>query len=246
MIEDGKLAQIVAAAPDTVPEVLRSMEDIDVALSHADGLRWFNWLYLRVTRAVAQRLAEGGFSDAHFLELLDVEFAKLYFAALRSWTTSGSAPGAWRALFSRRSEAPVARIQFAIAGINAHINRDLPVAIVNACEKRGPGPVHGAARYVDYTDLNSTLEALIAAARRELHVRLLGDALPPASHVEQAVAAWGVAAARESAWTNAEVLWHLRDQPVVAARYLNTLDGMAALAGKALLTPAPLAAAITA
>ena len=175
-----------------------------------------------------------------------MEFAGLYFNALRAWITGIAVPAAWRALFSRRAEAPIARIQFAMAGINAHINRDLPLAIVSACEKRGIGPVHGGPRYLDYTELNSTLDGLIASARRELHVRLLGDALPPASHVEETVAAWGVAAAREAAWTNSEVLWTLRGDPVLAARYLNTLDGLAALAGKSLLTPAPFVAAVTA
>jgi hypothetical protein len=246
MTDDGRIAAIVAAPPTAVSEVVRAMEEIDAAAVAGDGLKWFNWLYLNVTRAVVQRLAAGRLRDSTFLEVLDVEFANLYFNALRSWTGGLGAPAAWRALFTRRTEAPISRIQFAMAGINAHINRDLPVAIVQTCQKQAVGPVHGGPRYLDYTDLNPTLDALIATARRELHVRLLGDALPPVSHVENILAAWSVAAARESAWTNAEVLWTLWDQPLVTARYLNTLDGLASLAGKALLTPAPIIAAVTA
>jgi len=68
-------------------------------------------------------------------------------------------------------------------------------------------------------------------------VRLLGDALPPFSHLENTLGAWSVEAAREAAWTNAEVLWGIRPLKLLSARYLNTLDGLAAVAGKTLLSP---------
>jgi len=66
-------------------------------------------------------------------------------------------------------------------------------------------------------------------------VRLLGDALPPVSSLEDTLAAWSVAAAREAAWTNAELLWHLADTPLLADGFMDTLDGMTALASKTLL-----------
>src|SRR5688572_30935825 len=44
----------------------------------------FNSLYFTITDRVAQSL-RGGVSDPDFLELLDVEFAKRYFHALKLW-----------------------------------------------------------------------------------------------------------------------------------------------------------------
>ncbi len=235
---------LLAAIPEphSIGEVLAGMRSMDALLADDDGLRWFHRLYLQVTEAVASRVAGGGFATAAWLAELDVQFAKLYFTALRASLSGRSAPGCWRALFDRRADAAVARIQFALAGVNAHINHDLPAAIVAACRKLGVVPRHGSAEYADYTAVNSTLDSLIEQAKQELMVRLPGDPLPPVSHLEDRLAAWSVSAARESAWTNCEVLWVLSAEPPLAARFEQTLDGLATVAGKTLLVPVPLAA----
>jgi hypothetical protein len=164
---------------------------------------------------------------------LDVQFAGLYFAALRSTFSGAAAPDCWRAVLDRRNRTELARIQFALAGVNAHINHDLPIALVNT----GPAPVHGGALYGDYTAVNDTLCTLIDRAKIELRVRLLGEVLPPVSILEDTLAAFSMTAARESAWNNGEVLWALRDSASLAARTLGMLDGMTAVIGKTLLAP---------
>ncbi len=131
----------------------------------------------------------------------------------------------------------MARIQFALAGINAHINHDLPAAIVANCQVTDTIPQHGGTQYNDYTGLNATLDSLIQTAKKELHVRLLGDPLPPVTHLENTLAAWSVTAARESAWNNAEILWHLQPAPGLSASFMNSLDGLASLASNVLLVP---------
>jgi hypothetical protein len=55
--------------------------------------------------------------------------------------------------------------------------------------------------------------------------------------VEDTIAAWSVSAAREAAWHNAELLWHLRPMPPLTSNFMNTLDGLTTVAGKALLVP---------
>jgi hypothetical protein len=70
-------------------------------------------------------------------------------------------------------------------------------------------------------------------------MRLPGDALPPVSSLDDTLAAWSVAAAREAAWNNAELLWHLSDVPLTASVFLGTLDGLTTLASKAMLVPVP-------
>ena len=130
--------------------------------------------------------------------------------------------------------------------MNAHINHDLPMAIVKLGLSRGREPRHDTPEYAAFTALNSTLESQIAAAKRMLLVRLLGDPLPAVSHLEDTVAAWSVVAAREAAWTNAELLWAVRETPLLPGRCLDMLDGLTAVAGKALLVPVPPVAAGTA
>jgi hypothetical protein len=215
------------------------MQVIEATCIDGDGLKWFNWLYLEVTRAVEARVASGGFGDPAWLAQLDVQFARLYFGALESALSGQPSPGCWQALFACRNRAAVARIQFALAGINAHINHDLPQAIVATCQATVTVPQHAAAQYNDYTALNVTLDTLIESAKQTLRVRLLGDPLPPVSQLEDTIAAWSVSAAREAAWQNAELLWHLRDLPPLSSNFMNTLDGLTTVASKALLVPVP-------
>jgi hypothetical protein len=236
---DPTLLAAAKTNPESVDDVLRTMRVIADACIDGDGLKWFNALYLQVTQAVQRRIVSGGFNDPQWLAGLDVQFARLYFKALASSLSGKPTPGCWQVLFDSRSETPIARIQFALAGVNAHINHDLPQAIVANGQATRIIPVHACAQYSDYTNLNSTLDSLIETAKRELHVRLLGDPLPPFSRLEDTIAAWNVSAARESAWNNAELLWHLEDKPPLAATFMNTLDGLTTVAGKTLMVPVP-------
>src|SRR5271157_3885506 len=203
---DAGLLATVQAAPQSISEVLESLHAIDAICVDGDGLKWFNWLYLQVTQAVAERVASGGFTDPAWLAQLDVQFARLYFSALKSRLSGQATSTCWQVLFTARNQSAIARIQFALAGINAHINHDLPEAIVTTCQVTGTTPDRGGTHYNDYTALNSTLDSLIDSAKRTLNLRLPGGTLPPVSHLQDTIAAWNVAAARESAWQDA---WHL-------------------------------------
>ena len=115
----------------TIGEVIQVMQDLDNMLLSSDGLKWFNLLYLRVTQAVYEKPPSGGWDDQKWLSLLDINFARLYFDALaNSCTDPTKVPRAWMALFESRDNPNIERVQFALAGINAHINHDLPLALV--------------------------------------------------------------------------------------------------------------------
>jgi|SRR5579871_3609349 len=234
---DGAILAAVESPAASVDQVISTLRTIGTTCVDGDGLKWFNWLYLQVTQAVESGIAGGGFRDTAWLAELDVQFANLYFRALRAALQGQAAPGCWQAVFERRNQVAIARIQFALAGINAHINHDLPEAIVATCEATGTTPDRTGPHYADYTVLNSTLDGLIESAKQTLDVRLLGDALPPVSHLEDTIAAWSVSAAREAAWQGAELLWHLRGAPALEASFLDSLDGLTTVAGKALLVP---------
>jgi hypothetical protein len=234
---DPSLATVVQTTPQSISDVLAAMESIDNLCVPGDGLRWFNWLYLQVTQAVENRVAGGGFNNPAWLSDLDVQFATLYFTALHANLSGASCPGCWSAMFSIRNQADIARIQFALAGMNAHINHDLPLAIITTCKSAGKVPQHGTPEYNDYTSLNATMDALISTAKQTLNVRLLGAALPAASHVENTIAAWDLAAARENAWNTSQNL--RQAAPAVAGAQMDVIDGLTAVVSKTLLVPAP-------
>jgi hypothetical protein len=234
---DPQLAAAVQNAPQAIPEVLRVMQFIDATCENADGLKWFNGLYLEVTQAVENRVAAGGFRDARFMAELDVQFAALYFGALYAKLTGGPCPGSWDVMFSRRDQVEIARIQFALDGMNAHINHDLPFAIVATCRAGNIAPQHGTPQYNDYTALDTTLDSLIDTAKKQLNVRLPGDPLPAVSHLEDLIAAWNLADFREGAWRHAESMW--RDPALAADILEGAMEKITTFAGEALLTPVP-------
>ena len=236
---DRELLACLQTPPIAVADVLSTMQSIDALTIPTDGLKWFNGLYLAVTQAVETRVQTGGFKDAAFLAQLDVQFARLYFDALRNSLSGESVPSCWNALFSVRNLPGLTRIQCALAGINAHINHDLPIAIVNTCKSAALAPQHASVHYTDYTSLNSTLDSLIEQAKHTLNVGMLGEAIPAGSVLEDTLAAWSVSAARETAWNNAELLWHLEPEPTLTTAFLDSLDGLSTVVGKVLLTPLP-------
>ena len=72
---DQPLYQLVSgAAPATIDDVVKTMESIDQLLSDGDGLKWFNRLYLMVTKEVDSRPPAGGWKDADWLLTLAIVF----------------------------------------------------------------------------------------------------------------------------------------------------------------------------
>ena len=239
---DPILVAAVQTTPQSIADVVQILDTIEAACADGDGLKWFNGLYLQVTQAVEARVNAAEFVNPAWVAALDVRFARFYFAAIQSALSGGSqgkASGCWQAVFDQRNQTAIARIQFAMAGMNAHINHDLPQAVLDICQTTAVPPQHGTAPYDDITALNTTLDSLIEAAKTALDVRLLGDALPAASRLEDTLAAWSLADAREAAWNNAELLWHLADAPLAASALLDSLDGLTAVASKTILVPVP-------
>jgi hypothetical protein len=236
---DPKLVALTNKPPQSIPDVLQCLTAIETTCVDRDGLKWFDWLYLQVTQAVQTRVAAGGFNDPAWLAELDVQFAKLYTSAINTELQGAPGPGCWKALLAVRDDKRIARIQFALAGVNAHINHDLPEAIVATCEKTNTTPTHGGPQYADYSALQTTLDDMVEEAKKTLHVRLLGDQLPAVSHLDALLAGWSISAAREKAWQSAEALWGLRGVPLLANGLLDSLDGLTTALGKALLVPVP-------
>ena len=234
---DAEILAAVKTTPQTIPDVLTTMQAIESICADGDGLKWFNWLYLRVTQAVEDQVNASAYGDPEWMAALDVQFAGLYFSAAQSLLSGASQPGCWAALFAVRDQTSLARIQFAFAGMNAHINHDLPLAVVNTCKAYGVSPQHGTVQYNDYTAINGTLGTLIDAAKTTLRVRLPGDDLPAISALDDTLAAWSITAAREAAWNNAELLQYVEAVPALTAGFMDTLDGLTSVVGKTLLIP---------
>lgn len=235
------LTPILTRTPvSRIEDVVAVMNQIDAALARSDGISCFNKLYLAVTENVLAQVAQATFADPRFLAALDVTFANLYFAALRAFDAGAAAtPRAWLPLFESRARPTVAPIQFALAGMNAHINRDLPPALVDTFSALGLAPEEGGdgggAQRADFERVNVLL-AKTEKEVKDLYLDPLARQLDAQFHgVDDVVAIWGVGAARDAAWTNGQALWHLRSIPALAQAYLRTLDRSVGFASRGLL-----------
>jgi hypothetical protein len=233
------LDQILHLAPvRSIDEAVALMTAIDQNLPDSDGVKWFNRLYLRVTVNVRQELHAARFNDPGFLAVLDVVFANLYFSALAdSLDDVTAAPSAWRPLLQARHTPGIARLQYALAGMNAHINRDLPDGIVRSFEASGGDPLSSDAREQDFESVNDILERVEDEVKVEFATGLVGAVDRLGGDVDDAVAMWKVRSARSAAWTNAQVLWGLRGMPRLRDRFFGRLDSLVGLAGRGLLHP---------
>lgn len=235
------LAQVVAAPPPTdVPTVVARLAAIDACLPAADGIAWFTKLYLHVTEAVEGELAGTTFRDRSFLAALDVAFANLYLTALQQHVADPtSAPRAWAPLFACRRKQRIAPIQFALAGMNAHINRDLPVALVRVCEARGVDLLRARGQHADFLAVNGVLRLAERKVKRWFATGFVGTVDIALGSADDRIAMWDVGRARDAAWVNAQLLWTLRATPTLARRYLDALDRSVGFAGRGLLVRSP-------
>ncbi len=233
--EDQALYAIVSGrVPATIDEVIACMQSIDATLADDDGLKWFNRLYLMVTEQVDLRPPEGGWKDAAWLLALDVVFAGLYLQAVAAYLNGEeNVPSSWQALMEARYRPGVDRIQFALAGMNAHINHDLAMALLATDAQMSVVPAKGGAQYADYEAVNGLLNTVMPSALMMLASDTLGVLAQDAGMVGRLLAFWDLCKARELAWDFADHLRGLSGVPRSVAT--GAQDQMTGVVGRAIL-----------
>jgi len=222
-------------AVSTIAEVISRLEAIDASLARKDGVAIFDRLYLQVTRAVDAASVGTDFENRPFVDRLDVVFAGLYFDAEATIATGASCPVAWRPLVETRSQAREP-IQFALAGMVAHINHDLPIAVVTTCQELGLAPEDDSAAHRDYQRVDGLLamvETQVAAWFDTGLIADIEDVTP--KKTDEAIAMWSIVAARDVAWEHAKLLWHLHDIAPLRDGCLDVLARTTELAARAML-----------
>ncbi|KUL68913.1 MULTISPECIES: DUF5995 family protein [unclassified Streptomyces] len=215
-----------------VDAVLSRMRALDARLPERDGVAVFNRVYLTVTEAVDRHIDAGRFPDARAAITLDVRFAERYLAAVETAEEARRPPACWRPLFQMRRHPGVRPLQFALAGINAHIGHDLALAVVDACRSLGCEPTDLEDEFDRVGDLLISLEEHI---REEL---MPGpDLFQIADPLTHLLGSWSLERARDATWSAARALWALRRLPELAVEFTERLDAAVGLAGRMLLTP---------
>jgi hypothetical protein len=234
---DQPLYSLVSGpAPETIADVIARMQAIDALLPVNDGLKWFNRLYLMVTQQVDLHPPGGAWQSPDWLTRLDVVFAGLYFTAVAGSLGGNSVPSAWSALFEARYRPGIDRIQFALAGMNAHINHDLALALLSTDAELNVIPVPGSPEFNDYQSVNNLLKTVMPAALTMLATDTLGVLAQDTGKIGRLLAFWDICRARDLAWDFAN---HLRSLAGVARdAALSAQDGLTGVVGRAILAAA--------
>jgi Family of unknown function (DUF5995) len=219
----------------TIAEAIARMVAIDAALPVNDGLACFNRVYLTVTRQVDADVGQSFFADPVFLTCLDVVFANQYLDAVNAMTTSpDNLPMAWAPLLESRGNTAIEPIQFAFAGMNAHINHDLPLAVVTTCQQMATAPDDGN-HHDDYQKVDQLLDSAEASVRQSFESGLVLATDRHLQAVANLVADWSITSARDVAWNNSLALWAIRDVRLASDLLINSLARTVSMASRIML-----------
>jgi hypothetical protein len=147
-----------------VDEVLRVLSELqDVFAGSGSPAMGFHHLYVATTTEIAQRLTAGAFEAPAFICALDARFAVRYLSAVRAMAVGGDVPRSWRVVLDGREEASL--LARTAAGVNAHINFDLPFALLAALRGGQAFPAaETSPEYRDYLQVNEIFYELLPQA----------------------------------------------------------------------------------
>jgi hypothetical protein len=204
-----------------------------------DKRRFFHATYQRTTIAVADELKRGGFADPDWVERWDVAFADLYLEALEASLAGRRPSRPWDIAFGAPADLPTLR--HVLLGMNAHINYDLPQALLAVItDEQFNDPALLARREADHRAIDNVLASRVAAEDDEL-IKISG----PPSLLDRLLRPFNqlgtqrfLREARVKVWANAIALNRARRQgPDAYAARLAQLEELSAAKVTALQAP---------
>lgn len=168
-----------SAVADVAARIRQRLDSLPAGAGHRAP---FLSAYLRTTEAVDSALRDGLFGDPEWVQRWDVAFADLYFTAHDADLAGDRAAVArpWRLAFAAPAELPALR--HVLLGVNAHVNYDLPqamLAVISPEDWTDPDLIAGRGR--DHERIDTVLAGRVRAEDAEIedHRRLLDQALAP-------------------------------------------------------------------
>jgi hypothetical protein len=219
--------------------IARMAATLEPLQAQGDQRQYFHATYQRTTIAVAGELQRGGFIDAGWVERWDIAFADLYLDALETSLAGRPPARPWDIAFS--APANLSPLRHVLLGMNAHINYDLPQALLAVITD---GQFDDAAllarREADHRAIDNVLASRVATEDDELTRisgagSLLDRLLRPLNRLGTQRF---LREAREKVWANTIALSRARRQgPAAYAGLLAQLEELSAAKVAALQAP---------
>ena len=140
---------------------------LEMLQAAGDQRQYFHATYQRTTIAVAGNLRRDGFNDAGWVERWDIAFADLYLDALQAALAGRRPTRPWDVAFNAPVGLPPLR--HVLLGMNAHINYDLPQALLAVItDDEFADPALLARRESDHRAIDDLLVSRVGAEGDEL------------------------------------------------------------------------------
>jgi hypothetical protein len=198
--------------PATIDELQNDMRRrlADLPAEHA-VTRHFLGTYLRTTSAVAAAIEGRTFEDSIWVERWDLDFAGFYLDALDVHLSGRGRPSRpWRLAFAASPDLPP--LLHVLLGVNAHINFDLPqalLAVITDAEFSDSSLL--AKRHRDHERIDAILSGRVAAEDVEISARSVRTALDRAMRpLNRWASRRFLKEAREKVWENTLQLWRAK------------------------------------
>jgi hypothetical protein len=225
----------IAGRSQCVDKTIREMtRRVDALADSCDHNAVFSLTYLRVTEEYRRTIDTPFFDDTPFVNYEDGLFAHYYWAAYDAWAGGriDQVPPAWRVAFDAASNRLVSASGDLLLGINAHVQRDLPLVLYSIGLVRPDGTSRKADHDRVNIILNRVMDDVIAEIARRFDPTIDDTNLPTGlddTALFQTVAAW-----REKAWRNAEAL-AAAPTPAAQALVVAQIENDAATEAKAIV-----------
>jgi hypothetical protein len=202
----------------TIGDLIARMEEMQAHLdAGGDARRYWHGVYRRGTVAVRDEIRRGGFLDPDWLERWDLAFADIYLDAMEGWDRREAVSGPWQEAFAAGADQSVPPLRHVLLGLNAHVNFDLPqalLAVISDDEFEDPEVMRR--RHADHKHVDDVLvvrvaseDQQIAAAERPGDRRLADRLLTP---LNRAGSKKFLKEARAKVYDNARLLSKARRQ----------------------------------
>ena len=99
------------------------------------NLQIFNKTYYIITKNVYAKIGTGFFSDDASMIMLDINFARYYFDALKMYTDKQTTTPSWEVMFDFCKKDSSLPLIYLTLGVNAHVNNDLGMSLFDVIEK---------------------------------------------------------------------------------------------------------------
>jgi hypothetical protein len=222
----------------TLDDVVSGLAGLEAEFRQRQDRRCiFLTLYGIVSQEMRTRVGQRAFADSEWVHRYAVAFANYYRQALEDYDAGrlAAVPKAWRLSFDTARGGTGLVLQDLFLGVNAHVNNDLPYALLAVSIDPDR-----AARYQDHAAVNAVLGAVTESATLRL-AALYAPGLTGmddcAGQLDEMASRFSLQVARDSAWESALSLANARN---AAERTLveRLIAARAAVMARLLLSPA--------